>query len=69
MIERLSHVVETLQLGTVFLWDGDGAMSHEDAMSSLTLMGERVLPAMRKIGEDLNLPGPYDFDPPRGSVD
>ncbi|MYE31648.1 MAG: LLM class flavin-dependent oxidoreductase [Chloroflexi bacterium] len=68
VIERMHHVVETLQLGSVFLWDGDGAMSHEDAISSLTLMGKHVLPAMRQIGDDLNLPGPYDFDPPRGSV-
>ena len=45
---------------------GYGSMSHEDSMRSLKLMGEEVLPALREMGDELDLPGPYDFDPPIG---
>ena len=32
-------------------------------MRTLTLMGEEVLPAMREIARELDLPGPYEVDP------
>ncbi len=69
VINKLRHVVETLRVGSIFLWDGDGSMSHEDSMRSLKLMGEEVLPALREMGDELDLPGPYDFDPPVGSTE
>ena len=63
VIPRVRHVLETLRPGTIFFWDGDGAMSHEDTMRSLRLMGEEVIPAVREIGKELDLKGPFEVDP------
>ena len=38
-------------------------MSHEDQMRSLRLMGEYVIPAVREIGEELELEGPFERSP------
>ena len=32
-------------------------------MRSLRLMGEEVLPAVREIAKELDLPGPHEVDP------
>ena len=49
-------------------WRGDdGAMTHDDAMRSLRLMGEEVLPAMREMARAFDLPGPFEVDPATGS--
>jgi hypothetical protein len=41
-------------------------MTHEDAMRSLRLMGEEVIPAVREMAEELELPGPFEVDPATG---
>ena len=40
VIPKIREVLEYLRPGSVFFWDGDGAMTHEDQMRSLRLMGE-----------------------------
>ena len=63
VIPKVRHVLEYLRPGSVFFWDGDGAMTHDDAMRSLRLFGEEVLPAVREIGKELDLTGPFDPEP------
>ena len=63
VIPKVRHVLEYLRPGTIFFWDGDGAMTHEDQMRSLKLFGEEVIPAVREIGEELGLHGSYEVDP------
>ena len=63
VIPKIRNVLEYLRPGSIFLWDGDGSMSHDDAMRSLRLMGEEVLPAIREIGEELGLDSPFEVDP------
>ena len=63
VIPKVRHVLETLRPGTIFFWDGDGAMSHDDQMRSLRLMGSDVIPAVREMAEELDLKGPFDNDP------
>lgn len=63
VIPKIRHVLETLRPGSIFFWDGDGAMTHEDTMRSLRLFGSDVLPAVREIGEELGLTGPWEKDP------
>ena len=41
-------------------------MTHDDAMRSLRLMGEEVIPAVREIAKELDLPGPFEVDPATG---
>ena len=38
-------------------------MTHEDQMRSLRLMGEYVIPAVREMGEELELKGPFEISP------
>ena len=68
VIPKIRHVLETLRPGSIFFWDGDGAMTHEDSMRSLKLMGEEVLPAVREIGEELDLRSPFEIDPATNKV-
>ncbi len=67
VIPKLRHVLEYLRPGSIFLWDGDGSMTHEDSMRSLRLMGEEVLPAMREVADELRLDGPFDVHPMTGA--
>jgi alkanesulfonate monooxygenase SsuD/methylene tetrahydromethanopterin reductase-like flavin-dependent oxidoreductase (luciferase family) len=62
VIPKVKHVLEYLRPGSIFFWDGDGAMSHEDSMRSLRLFGEEVIPAVREIGKSLDLQGPFEKD-------
>ena len=62
ILPKIRHVLEYLRPGSVFFWDGDGAMTHEDQMRSLRLMGEEVLPAVREMADELGLKGPFEID-------
>jgi alkanesulfonate monooxygenase SsuD/methylene tetrahydromethanopterin reductase-like flavin-dependent oxidoreductase (luciferase family) len=66
VLPKIRHVLEYLRPGTIFFWDGDGAMTHDDQMRSLRLMGEEVLPAVREIAAELELYGPFEVDPATG---
>ena len=63
VIPKVRHVLETIRPGTIFFWDGDGAMSHDDQMRSLRLMGSDVIPAVREMSKELDLKGPFEVDP------
>ena len=63
VIPKVRHVLETLRPGTIFFWDGDGAMSHDDQMRSLRLMGSDLIPAVREMADELDLKGPFEVDP------
>ena len=66
VLPKIRHVLEYLRPGSVFFWDGDGAMTHEDQMRSLRLMGEEVLPAVREMANELELHSPFEVDPATG---
>ena len=62
VIPKIRHVLEYLRPGSIFFWDGDGAMDHEDSMRSLRLMGEEVIPATREMAKEFDLKGPFEVD-------
>ena len=66
VIPKIRYVLEELRPGSVIFWDGDGAMTHDDQMRSLRLMGEYVLPAVREIGKELGLDSPFEVNPANG---
>jgi alkanesulfonate monooxygenase SsuD/methylene tetrahydromethanopterin reductase-like flavin-dependent oxidoreductase (luciferase family) len=66
VLPKIRHVLEYLRPGSVFFWDGDGAMTHEDQMRSLRLMGEEVIPAVREMGKELELFSPFEVNPATG---
>jgi len=63
ILPKLRRVLEYIRPGSIFFWDGDGAMTHEDSMRSLRLFGSDVLPAVREMAAELDLPGPFEVDP------
>jgi alkanesulfonate monooxygenase SsuD/methylene tetrahydromethanopterin reductase-like flavin-dependent oxidoreductase (luciferase family) len=62
VIPKVKQVLEYLRPGSIFFWDGDGAMDHDDAMRSLRLFGEEVIPAVREISKSLDLKSPFEVD-------
>ena len=67
VIPKVRQVLETIRPGTIFFWDGDGAMSHDDQMRSLRLMGSDVIPAVREMSDELGLKGPFEVDSNAGA--
>ena len=63
VIPKVRQVLEYLRPGSIFFWDGDGAMTHEESMRSLRLMGEELIPAVRDMAKELDLKGPFEVDP------
>ncbi len=63
VLPKIRSVLEYLRPGSVFFWDGDGAMTHDDQMRSLRLMGQEVIPAVREIAKELDLPSSFDINP------
>ena len=63
VLPKIREVLETLRPGQIFFWDGDGAMTHDDAMRSLRLMGAEVLPAVRDMAQELELCDAFEIDP------
>ena len=66
VIPKIREVLEYLRPGSVFFWDGDGAMTHDDTMRSLRLMGEEVIPAVKEIAKELELPSSFEINPATG---
>ena len=63
VIKKLRTVLTDLRPGILGVWSNDGTISHEDTMRCLTLMKQEVLPALREIGQELDLPGPFEKAP------
>ncbi len=66
VIRKMRYVLEFLRPGSFIIWDGDGAMDHDDTMRSLRLFGNEVLPALQEIGEELELYSPWERDTQTG---
>ena len=63
VIRQLREVLSIMRPGILSIWTNDGNISHEDTMRCLELMGEEVLPALREIGEELELTDPFQRTP------
>ena len=67
VIPKIRHVLEYLRPGSVCFWDGDGAMTHEDQMRSLRLMGEEVIRRYGRLPRSWSLIAPSRWTRPLGS--
>jgi alkanesulfonate monooxygenase SsuD/methylene tetrahydromethanopterin reductase-like flavin-dependent oxidoreductase (luciferase family) len=63
VITQLRKFIEVLRPGIFGLWYAHGPSSHEDRMTSLKLLGQEVLPAMREMAHELDLVDPYQRKP------
>jgi alkanesulfonate monooxygenase SsuD/methylene tetrahydromethanopterin reductase-like flavin-dependent oxidoreductase (luciferase family) len=63
VIKKLRQVLSVVRPGILAVWTNDGTISHQDTMRCLTLMKQEVLPALREIGKEMELPGPFEKEP------
>ena len=63
VIAKLRKFIEVLRPGIFALWYAHGPSSHADRMTSLRLLGQEVLPAMREMAHELDLVDPYERKP------
>ena len=63
VVSQLREVLSQMRPGILAVWTNDGTISHEDSMRCLELMGQEVLPALREIGEELELTDPFQKAP------
>jgi alkanesulfonate monooxygenase SsuD/methylene tetrahydromethanopterin reductase-like flavin-dependent oxidoreductase (luciferase family) len=66
VIRQLRELFATIRPGNVMFWHGDGDISHEEAMRHVKHMKESVLPAIREMSKELELPGAFEVDPRTG---
>ena len=65
VLPKIRQVLEELRPGHLFIWDGDGAMTHEDSMRSLRLWKE-TLPALHEMAKELDLPSSFEVSTSTG---
>ena len=63
VVHKLREILAEIRPGVVGIWTNDGSTSHDDSMRCLELLGQEVIPALREIGEELELPDPYQKAP------
>jgi alkanesulfonate monooxygenase SsuD/methylene tetrahydromethanopterin reductase-like flavin-dependent oxidoreductase (luciferase family) len=63
VLKRIRYMLETLRPGIFATWYHHGPMTLEERRTCLRLLGQEVLPAMREMAKELELPGPYEQPP------
>lgn len=64
VVDKIGMWLERTRPGILVLWASDGRMKQEKALDCIRLMGERVLPEVRKIADSLGLKGPDEAGAP-----
>jgi alkanesulfonate monooxygenase SsuD/methylene tetrahydromethanopterin reductase-like flavin-dependent oxidoreductase (luciferase family) len=63
VIAKIRSLLEVLRPGIFGAWYHHGPMSYQDRRTGLRLFGQEVLPAMREMAKELDLPGPFEQMP------
>jgi alkanesulfonate monooxygenase SsuD/methylene tetrahydromethanopterin reductase-like flavin-dependent oxidoreductase (luciferase family) len=63
VIAKLRSLLEVLRPGVLGLWYHHGPMSYQDRRTCLRLLGSEVLPALREMTKEFDLPGPFEQMP------
>ena len=63
VIKKIRKMLTEVRPGILGIWTNDGTISHTDTMRCLQLMEKEVLPAVKEMGKELNLPGPFEQAP------
>ncbi len=64
VVEQLSKIMESARPSIFALWGNDGRVDHKDSMECIRLLGEQVIPRLRKIGDELGLHDPFELNTP-----
>jgi hypothetical protein len=63
VIPKLRRILEVLRPGVFGIFQSQGPVSFEDRMTSIRLLGQEVLPAVREISKELGILDPFERDP------
>lgn len=63
VVKKIRKMLTEVRPGILGVWTNDGTISHKDTMRCLQLMEKEVLPAVKEMGKDLDLPGPFEQAP------
>lgn len=63
VIPKIRKVLEVLRPGIFGFWQNDGPISHEARVTSMRLIAQEVMPAVREIGKELGLESPFETEP------
>ena len=63
VIPKLRLIMEVLRPGVFGLFQAQGPLTLEQRMTSMRLMGQEVLPAMREIAKELGIVDPFEREP------
>ena len=63
VVKKVRQVLSALRPGILGVWTNDGTIGHQDTMRCLQLMEKEVLPALKEMGKELDLPGPFEQVP------
>jgi len=61
VIARLRWWLEETRPGLLMLWPNDGRLDHESSLDAIRLMGEAVLPSVKKIAQELGLHDQFEL--------
>ncbi|HZO31791.1 MAG TPA: LLM class flavin-dependent oxidoreductase [Chloroflexota bacterium] len=64
VLPKLRTILEATRPGIMAFWGSDGNVSHEDTKTCIRLLGQEVLPAVREIGQELELDSPFEANAP-----
>jgi hypothetical protein len=63
VIPKIRKVLEVLRPGVFGFWQNDGPISAKDRTTSMRLIANEVLPAVREMGKELDLVSPFERAP------
>jgi alkanesulfonate monooxygenase SsuD/methylene tetrahydromethanopterin reductase-like flavin-dependent oxidoreductase (luciferase family) len=63
VIPKLRKILEVLRPGTFGMFQSQGPVSFEDRMTSIRLLGQEVIPAVREIGKELGIVDQFERKP------
>jgi alkanesulfonate monooxygenase SsuD/methylene tetrahydromethanopterin reductase-like flavin-dependent oxidoreductase (luciferase family) len=63
VIPKIRKILEVLRPGVFGIFQSQGPVSLEDRMTSIRLLGQEVLPAMREIGKELGIVDSFERVP------
>jgi len=63
VIPKIRTILEVLRPGVFGVFQSQGPVSFEDRMTSIRLLGQEVLPAVRDIAKELGILDPFERQP------
>jgi alkanesulfonate monooxygenase SsuD/methylene tetrahydromethanopterin reductase-like flavin-dependent oxidoreductase (luciferase family) len=68
VIASIRRIMEEARPGIMAFFGDDGHMSVEDSRTSIRLLGQEVVPALREAAKELDLKSPFDGNSPVSSA-